>query len=71
MNHPIVPLTIIGGDKAKKSEAKRPAVVPPITRTRANTIMAVREPKTTGNIIVKLYKLVPPPKILYKIASVK
>ena len=53
MNHPIVPRTIIGGDNAKNNEAKRPAVVPPITLTRANTIIAVREPKTTGNIIVK------------------
>ena len=49
----MVPLTIIGGDSAKKSEAKRPAVVPPKTRTSANTIIAVREPKITGNIIVK------------------
>ncbi|VVC05646.1 Uncharacterised protein [uncultured archaeon] len=53
MNHPIVPLTIIGGDNAKKSDAKRPAAVPPITLTSANTMIAVNEPKTTGNIIVK------------------
>ena len=49
----MVPLTMTGGDIAKKSEAKRPAVVPPITRTSANTIIAVNEPKTTGNIMVK------------------
>ena len=53
MNQPIVPLTIIGGDNAKKREAKSPALVPPKTRTRANRTIAVIEPKTTGKIIVK------------------
>ena len=71
MNQPMVPLTIMGGDRAKKSEAKRPEVVPPITLTSANTTIVVNEPKITGKMIVKSYKLVPPPKILYKIASVK
>jgi hypothetical protein len=58
-----MPLTRIGTDKAKKSDAKRPAVVPPITLTNAKMIIVVKEPITTGNIIVKLYRSVPPLKI--------
>ncbi len=44
---------IIAGDNAKNSDAKRPAVVPPITLTNAKITIAVSEPKMTGNIIVK------------------
>ena len=37
----------------KNNAAKSPAVVPPITLTKAKTTITVNEPKTTGNIIVK------------------
>ena len=48
---------------ANKSEAKSPAVVPPIVLTIANITTAVSEPIISGNNIVKLYRLVPVPKI--------
>ena len=54
---------MIIGETAKKSEAKSPAVVPPIVLTSAKIIIAVSEPITTGNHIVKSYRLVPIPKI--------
>ena len=40
-------------DIEKISAANNPAVVPPKTRTNANTAIAVNEPATNGNIIVK------------------
>ena len=54
---------MIIGETAKKSEAKSPAVVPPIVLTNAKMIIAVSELTTTGNIIVKSYRLKPTPKI--------
>ena len=51
---------MIIGETAKKSEAKSPAVVPPIVLTSAKIIIAVSEPITTGNHIVKSYRLVNP-----------
>ena len=48
---------------AKKSDAKRPAVVPPMVLTIANITIAVADPMTTGNIIVKSYNSEPAPKI--------
>ena len=40
-----------------------PAVVPPIVLTTAKIAIVVSEPIITGNSIVKLYKVVPAPKI--------
>ena len=54
---------MIIGETAKKSEAKSPAVVPPIVLTSAKITIVVSELITTGNIIVKSYKLEPIPKI--------
>ena len=54
---------MIIGDTAKKSEARSPAVVPPIVLTSAKITIVVSEPITAGNTIVKSYKLEPPPKI--------
>ena len=65
MNQPIVPLTITGTDTAKSRDANRPAVVPPITLTSANTTTAVSEPNTAGTSIVKSYRGIPPPKAAY------
>ena len=53
LNQPINPLEKIGIDIEKISAANNPAVVPPKTRTNANTTIAVNEPATNGNIIVK------------------
>ena len=53
MNQPIVPLIITGAETEKNRAAKSPAVVPPITRTSAKIIIVVKEPITTGKIIVK------------------
>ena len=63
MNQPIRPLYKIGTEMAKKSDAKRPAVVPPMVLTIANITIAVADPMTTGNIIVKSYNSEPAPKI--------
>ena len=54
---------MIIGDIAKKSEAKSPAVVPPIILTSAKITIVVSELITMGNNIVKSYRLVPIPKI--------
>jgi hypothetical protein len=51
------------GEMAKKIEAKIPAVVPPIVLTSAKMITVVSELTTTGNNIVKSYRLEPIPKI--------
>ena len=53
LNQPIWPLIIIGIDIEKNNAANNPAVVPPIILTRAKTTIAVKEPKITGNNIVK------------------
>ena len=53
LNHPITPLKIIGIDMANIKDATRPAVVPPMTRTNANTATDVNEPMITGNITTK------------------
>ena len=63
MNQPIEPLIMSIGETAKKSEAKSPAVVPPIVLTSAKIIIVVSELITTGNHMVKSYRLVPIPKI--------
>ena len=60
LNHPTIPLIIIGTDNEKKSAAKRPAVVPPITLTKPKITIVVNDPIITGNIIVKLYRSVEP-----------
>jgi len=53
LNQPIKPLVKIGIDIEKINAANNPAVVPAITRTKANTTIAVKEPTTSGNSIVK------------------
>ena len=49
----------------------KPAVVPPSTRTNANTKIEVIQPITNGNKIVKWYTDNPNPKIGYKNAVEK
>ena len=41
---------MIIGEMAKKSEAKSPAVVPPIVLTSAKITIVVSEPITTGTV---------------------
>ena len=53
LNQPIRPLVKIGIDIEKINAANNPAVVPPKTRTKAKTTIAVKEPKTIGISIVK------------------
>ena len=53
LNQPKPPLIIIGNETAKNIAAKRPAVVPANTLTKAKITITDNEPKTTGNIIVK------------------
>ena len=53
LNQPIKPLEKIGIDMEKINAANNPAVVPPKTRTNANTTIAVKEPETNGKSIVK------------------
>ena len=53
LNQPINPLENIGTDTEKINAANSPAVVPPKTRTKAKTTIAVREPITNGKSIVK------------------
>ena len=48
LNQPINPLEKIGIDIEKINAAYNPAVVPPKTRTNANTTIAVNEPKING-----------------------
>ena len=57
MNHPNEPLRIIIGETAKKSEARRPAVVPPTVLTIPKIIIVVSEPIIAGNHITKSYSL--------------
>ena len=53
LNHPTNPLEKIGTEIEKINAANSPAVVPPRTRTKAKTTIAVREPITNGKSIVK------------------
>ena len=53
LNQPINPLVKIGTDIEKINAANNPAVVPPKTRTKAKTTIAVKEPITMGKSIVK------------------
>ena len=53
---------MIIGEMAKKSEARSPAVVPPIVLTSAKITIVVSELMITGNHMVKSYRLVPIPK---------
>ena len=53
LNQPINPLEKIGTEMENISAANNPAVVPPNTRTKANTTTAVKEPITNGNNTVK------------------
>ena len=53
LNQPINPLVNIGSEIEKINAANNPAVVPPKTRTKAKTTIAVKEPKTKGKSIVK------------------
>ena len=55
LNHPNRPRIKIGIDIENRMAANNPAVVPPITRTRAKITIVVKEPKITGNIITKSY----------------
>ena len=43
----------MGKDIENNNADNNPAVVPPITLTSANITIQVKEPKTTGNKIVK------------------
>ena len=53
LNQPINPLEKIGTDTEKINAANNPAVVPPKTRTNANTRIAFKVPKTIGRNILK------------------
>ena len=56
LNQPIEPLVNNGNEIENNKAENNPAVVPPIIRTNAKTTIHVKEPKTTGNKIVKSYK---------------
>ena len=64
LNHPIVPLLMIGTEIAKNMDASMPAVVPPMTRTMANIAIEVSAPNINGNGIMKSYNVMLPPNIL-------
>ena len=51
LNQPINPLVNIGSEMEKINAANSPAVVPPKTRTKAKTTIAVKEPMTNGKSI--------------------
>ena len=53
LNHPIGPRMSIGNETENNKAENKPAVVPPMTRTKAKITIADKEPKTTGNSIVK------------------
>ena len=53
LNQPIGPRISIGNETENNIAENKPAVVPPMTLTKAKIIIADKEPKTTGNIIVK------------------
>ncbi len=53
LNHPIEPRISIGNEIENNRAENKPAVVPPMTLTNAKRTIADKEPKTTGNSIVK------------------
>ena len=53
LNHPIGPRINIGNETENNRAENKPAVVPPMTRTMAKRTIADKDPKTTGNSIVK------------------
>ena len=53
LNQPIGPRINIGNEIENNSAENKPAVVPPITLTKAKITIADKEPKITGNSIVK------------------
>ena len=53
LNHPNCPRIIIGKETEKNNAENNPAVVPPITLTKANTTTQDNEPIIAGNKIVK------------------
>ncbi len=53
LNHPIGPRISIGNETENNIAENKPAVVPPMTLTKAKITIADKEPKTTGNSIVK------------------
>ncbi len=53
LNHPTGPRISIGNETENNRAENKPAVVPPMTLTKAKRTIADKEPKTTGNIIVK------------------
>ncbi len=53
LNHPIGPRISIGKETENNRAENKPAVVPPMTLTKAKRTIADKDPKTTGNSIVK------------------
>ncbi len=53
LNHPIGPRISIGNEIENNMAENKPAVVPPMTLTKAKRTIADKEPKTAGNSIVK------------------
>jgi len=53
LNQPIGPRISIGNEIENNMAENKPAVVPPMTLTKAKRTIADKEPKTTGNSIVK------------------
>ena len=54
LNQPIEPRISIGNETENNRAESKPAVVPPMTLTKAKRTIADKEPKITGNNIVKL-----------------
>ncbi len=54
LNQPIGPRISIGNETEHNRAENKPAVVPPMTLTKAKRTIADKEPKITGNNIVKL-----------------
>tara|TARA_B110000438_G_scaffold105142_1_gene103662 strand:+ start:655 stop:906 length:252 start_codon:yes stop_codon:yes gene_type:complete len=55
LNQPTNPRVNMGTEIENINAAINPAVVPPRTRTKAKTDIAVNEPTTNGNIITNSY----------------
>jgi len=53
LNHPIGPRISIDNEIENNRAENNPAVVPPMTLTKAKITIADKEPKTAGNSIVK------------------
>ena len=53
LNHPIGPRISIGNEIENNRAENKPAVVPPMTLTKAKRTIADKEPKTAGNSMVK------------------